>query len=240
MTFVLVPPGKFRMGSPDGEPDRYKDETLHTVILTEPFDLGKYEITQAQYAAVVASAVTEALKGTDKDPSHFKGADLPVEQVSWEEADAFGKELTKRRSDKQVYRLPSEAEWEYSCRGGCPSSQRYGIGDGKSLSSAEANFNGQKTTPVGSHKPNVLGLYDMHGNVWEWCADRYGPYPDREFTNPTGPDDPKGAPRRVDRGGSWSDDTWVCRAALRNGDEPGDRYSHLGFRLARSVPPTAK
>jgi formylglycine-generating enzyme required for sulfatase activity len=242
MTFVLVPPGKFRMGSPAGEKDRQPsgpDETLHTVVLTEPFDLGKTEVTQRQYEAL-----------TGKNPSHFKGSDLPVEQVNWDEARDFGSKLTEKRSDQHVYRLPTEAEWEYACRGGRPSSQPFGIGDGRSLSSREANFDGnypyggadkgpnlQKTSSVGSYKANALGLYDMHGNVWEWCADRHEPYPEKEVTNPTGP---TGGPTRVLRGGGWPNHGESCRAARRNTDEPGTRYFFFGFRLARSVPSGSK
>jgi formylglycine-generating enzyme required for sulfatase activity len=177
MTFVLVPPGRFGMGSPEGAAGHVKVETLHRVVLTEPFDLGKTEVTQAQYKAL-----------TGKEPSKFKDSgDLPVEQVSWREAREFGARLTKKRSDRHVYRLPTEAEWEYACRGG--RSQPFGIGDGHSLSSREANFDGNfpfggakgvrldKTSRVGSYAANALGLYDMHGNVWEWCADVYDLFP---------------------------------------------------------------
>jgi formylglycine-generating enzyme required for sulfatase activity len=239
MTFVLVPPGKFRMGSPEGETNRGKDETLHTVVLTDPFDPGKYEVTQRQYEAL-----------TGKNPSNFKGQDLPVERVSWEEARDYGIELTRKRSDQHVYRLPSEAEWEYACRGGRPSSLPFGIGDGRSLSSREANFNGEypyggadkgpylaKTSPVGSYPANAPGLCDMHGNVWEWCAHRYVPYPNEEVTNPTGPTE---GPSRVFRGGDWNSIGGTVRAAIRNGYVPGYRSEGLGFRLARSLPSGGK
>jgi formylglycine-generating enzyme required for sulfatase activity len=241
MTFVLVPPGKFRMGSPEDEKDGGGwDERLHTVVLTEPFDLGMTEVTQAQYKAL-----------TGKNPSHLKGRDLPVEQVSWEEARDFGIKVTAKRSDRHVYRLPTEAEWEYSCRGGRPSSQPFGIGDDRSLSSREANFDGDypyggadkgpnldKTSPVGSYKANALGLFDMHGNVCEWCADwEDASYPVGEVTNPTGPTE---GTYRVYRGGSWYGTGSYCRAARRGGYEPGDQHDFLGFRLARSVPPGGK
>jgi sulfatase modifying factor 1 len=235
MTFVLVPPGKFRMGSPEDEKERYDDETLHEVTLTEPFDLGKTEVTQAQYEAL----------GVD-NPSRFKGADRPVEMVSWEEASAWAEKLTKKLGDKHLYRLPAEAEWEYSCRGGRFSSQPFGIGDGRALSSPEANFDGnypyggadkgrylEATCAVGSYKPNALGLYDMHGNVWEWCADWYGTYPGGSVTNPTGPSE---GSHRVYRGGSWFNFGRCCRAASRGWNEPGDRLVYPGFRLARSSP----
>ncbi len=239
MTFVLVPPGRFRMGSPDGEMDRDKDEALHRVVLTEPFDLGMYEVVQQQYQALIG-----------KNPSHFQGPDLPVEQVSWEEAAGYGTKLTEKLKDRHVYRLPTEAEWEYACRGGRPSVQPFGIGRGWSLSSREANFDGnfpyggadkgpflQKTCAAGSYKANALGLFDMHGNAWEWCSDGYGRYPDGEVTNPTGPTE---GPLRVIRGGGWHLPGGRCRAAIRHGYDPGYRHSSLGFRLARSVPSGGK
>jgi formylglycine-generating enzyme required for sulfatase activity len=240
MTFVLVPPGKFRMGSPEEEKERSDDETLHTVTLTEPFDLAKTEVTQAQYEAL-----------TGENSSKFKGADKPVEQVSWNGARAYAEKLTKKRADKRVYRLPTEAEWEYSCRGGRSSSKPFGIGDGGALSSREANFNGefpyggagmgpnlQSTREVGSYTANALGLHDMHGNVWEWCSDWYGPYRARDVTDPRGRSE--GGPHRVIRGGGRFDYARYCRAAYRLGLGPGDRSGNLGFRLARSVPSGVK
>jgi serine/threonine protein kinase/formylglycine-generating enzyme required for sulfatase activity len=252
MTFVLVPPGKFLMGSPREEqdyvtntfyngkrPEWLDNETLHTVTLTEPFYLGKTEVTQAQYEAL-----------TGENPSKFKGADKPVEQVRWQDARSYGEKLTKKLDDKHVYRLPSEAEWEYACRGGRPSSKPFGIGDGRSLSSQLANFDGnspygdadkgpslQSTCAVRSYSANALGLHDMHGNLYEWCADWYAPYPARDVTNPTGPSE--GVSGRVVRGGGWSYGAGVCRAANR-WLEPGYRLYDLGFRLARSVPSGVK
>jgi formylglycine-generating enzyme required for sulfatase activity len=240
MTFVLVPPGKFRMGSPENEADRASCETPHTVVLTRPFDLGMHEVTQAQYRALVTRARSEELR--DPDPSKFKGARLPVEQVSWDEADAFGRALTKLRSDRHVYRLPTEAEWEYGCRGGRPSSQPFGIGDGHALSSLQANFDGgnpyggadkensiNQTNKVGSYKANALGLCDMHGNVWEWCRDWYA-------DELAGGHDPQGPPEgafRSNRGGAWGNVGAGCRSASRCGLAPGSRYDFLGFRVAR-------
>jgi formylglycine-generating enzyme required for sulfatase activity len=242
MTFVLVPPGKFRMGSPRSEDEREgytdADETLHEVTLTEPFYLGKYEVTQEQYEAL-----------TGKNPSQFRGAERPVEQVNFEEAREYGINLTIRRLDKHVYRLPSESEWEYSCRGGRPSSNPFGIGDGRSLSSRESNFDGnfpyggadkgenlKETCKVGSYNPNALGLYDMHGNAWEWCMDWYGKYPPKDVANPTGPEE---GSNRVIRGGSWGSHAAGCRSAYRSRFSPNGRHSPLGFRVAR-VPSASK
>jgi serine/threonine protein kinase/formylglycine-generating enzyme required for sulfatase activity len=236
MTFVLVPPGNFRMGSPEGEQDRSNGEVLHEVTLTDPFDLAQTELTQAQYDALI--------KG---NPSYFKGPDRPVENVSWTQARDYAARLTKKRDDKHVYRLPSEAEWEYSCRGGRSSSQPFGVGDGRTLSSREANFNGnfpyggadkgqylQSTCRVRCYDKNALGLYDMHGNVCEWCADWYGKYPAGDVTNPTGRSE--GGSSRVFRGGSWFDYARNCRAAYRLRFEPGNRDFYLGLRLARTIP----
>jgi formylglycine-generating enzyme required for sulfatase activity len=227
MTFVLVPPGKFLMGSPPdekGKNGRYPNETLHEVTLTEPFGLGKYEVTQAQYAAL-----------TGKYPSFYKGSDRPVEQVTWNEADTFGRLLTRKLSDRHVYRLATEAEWEYSCRGGRPSSRPFGVGDGRSLTPRDANFNNlvRETSKVGSYAANALGLCDMHGNVWEWCADWNEPYPDGPVTNPLRT---TGGPFRVARGGCHNEPAPECRAALRQGSPEGRRDCWMGFRLARTVP----
>jgi formylglycine-generating enzyme required for sulfatase activity len=239
MTFVLVPPGTFRMGSPADEKERSDDETLHEVTLTEPFDLGKTEVTQAQYQAL-----------TGDNPSRFKGADKPVETVSWEEARDCAAKLTKKRGDQHLYRLPTEAEWEYACRGGRPSSHPFGVGDGRALSSREANFDGkfpyggtadglylETTCRVSSYPANALGLGDMHGNVWEWCADWSGPYAQGDVTNPAGPAE---GSSRVIRGGGWSFSARYCRAAYRAGIVPRHRDNDLGFRLARSVPSGGK
>jgi formylglycine-generating enzyme required for sulfatase activity len=236
MTFVLVPPGKFLMGSPVGEKNRQDEETLHEVTLTEPFYLGKTEVTQAQYQALGLG-----------NPSKFKGDALPVEQVIWSEARDWAEQLTKKRKDGHLYRLPTEAEWEYSCRGGRSSSQPFGVGDGRALSSRQANFNGnfpygggdkgpylESTCPVANYPVNALGLHDMHGNVWEWCQDWCGPYPPGAVITPTGPE--KGSDR-VARGGCWLGQGWICRAAHRGHASPSIRNHDLGFRVARSCSP---
>jgi formylglycine-generating enzyme required for sulfatase activity/serine/threonine protein kinase len=227
MTFMLIPPGKFLMGSPSnelGKNGRYHNETIHEVTLTEPFDMGKYEVTQAQYQAL-----------TGQSPSFYKGADRPVEQVTWRDADAFGRRLTKKLSGRHVYRLATEAEWEYSCRGGRPVSLAFGVGDGRNLAPRDANFNNivGQTSNVGSYAANALGLFDMHGNVWEWCADWNEPYPPGPVTNPLCT---TGGPFRVARGGCHNEPAPECRSALRQGS-PEDRHDcWMGFRLARSLP----
>ncbi len=236
MTFVLIPPGKFRMGSPTDEKGRIDSETFHEVTLTEPFDLGETEVTQAQYQAL-----------TGVNPSHFKGLDLPVETVTWSDATDYAARLTEKRSDKYAYRLPTEAEWEYACRGGRPSSQPFGIGNGRALSSREANIDGnfpyggadkgpylKSTCRVGSYSRSALGLHDMHGNVWEWCADWYGPYPQGNVRDPAGP--PRGSVR-VLRGGGWGVQSPACRAATRAWGGLAARPNDVGFRLARRFPP---
>ncbi len=242
MTFVLVPPGTFLMGSPADEQGRGEDETPHEVTLTEPFDLGKTEVTQAQY---------QALAG--KNPSLLKGADLPVECVSWEEARDWAEKLTKKLGGKRVYRLPTEAEWEYACRGGRPSSLPFGVGDGHALSARDANFNGnfpagnaargiylESTCAVGSYPANAFGLHDMHGNVLEWCRDWYGSYPHGAMTNPTGSDEKASRvfgerDYRVFRGGCWQEYGVHCRAASRSKDWPERRQVYIGFRAVRAI-----
>jgi formylglycine-generating enzyme required for sulfatase activity len=240
MTFVLVPPGKFRMGCPPDELQQGNDETVHTVTLTEPFDLGQTEVTQAQYQALVG-----------KNPSHFQGADLPVEMVSWEEARDYGARLTEKRNDARTHRLPTEAEWEYCCRGGRSASLPFGVGDGRTLTSRDANVGihypgGKKTDPgpslettrhVGSYPANALGLYDMHGNVWEWCTDWYGEASPGDATNPTGP---AGGKMRVNRGGCWYFAVVFCRAGNRSCDGPDKRRFNVGFRLVRTAPSGGK
>jgi formylglycine-generating enzyme required for sulfatase activity len=237
MTFVLVPPGLFHMGSPSEEKDREYGERQHEVKLTDPFDLGKTEVTQAQYRALGL-----------ENPSKFRGEDRPVETVSWTEVRDWAAKLTKKRGDGHLYRLPTEAEWEYACRGGRPTGQPFGIGNGHAISSREANFLGKypyggagegpslgATCRVARYAANALGLHDMHGNVWEWCADWHGPYADGAGTNPTGPSEE--GPNRVNRGGSWSCGAGDCRAAVRNANLPWVQHDNLGFRLARRLPP---
>ena len=239
MMFVLVPPGKFLMGSPEGEKERSENEVQHEVTLTQPFYLGAYEVTQEQYEQVMKKNPSRFTKDNGGGPTH------PVENVSWLDAKEFCEKLSELPEEKRAgrtYRLPTEAEWEYSCRGGARSSTPFHFGD--SLSSTQANFDGnypygdadkgpylKKTTPVGSYdKPNGFGLHDMHGNVWEWCADWYETdyYTKSPKKDPQGPEN---GTRRVLRGGSWPDLGWYCRSANRFGSDPGFRDVSVGFRV---------
>ncbi len=246
MTFVLIPPGEFEMGSTEAEvakllaearatkqPSWYIDRLpaeapQHRVRITKPFYLGVTEVTQEQYERVMGA-----------NPSNFKGAQLPVEQVSWEDAVEFCRKLSElpaERSAGRVYRLPTEAEWEYACRAGT-TTRWYGTDDEAALQEqAWFRANSGKTThPVAQKRPNAWGLYDMHGNVRDWCSDWFG---DRyDATSPL--DDPIGSTRgsdRVYRGGGWNCRASFCRASFRNRHVPGTRRNDLGFRLARTVP----
>jgi formylglycine-generating enzyme required for sulfatase activity len=221
MKFALIPAGEFAMGSPAADKDAYDDEKpQHQVRITQPFYLGVTEVTQGQYRAV-----------TGQNPSQFQGADnLPVETVSWNDAVAFCNALSTKEG--RTYRLPTEAEWEYACRAGNPG--RFAFGDDDRMLDRYAWYVGNsdtRTHPVGQKQPNSFGLYDMHGNVWEWCADGYSAdyYKESPGVDPPGP---SGASVRVGRGGSWFSDPRVCRSAGRYGNAPGVRLFYLGFRLA--------
>ena len=234
LEMVWCPPGKFLMGSPASEPDRQSNETQHEVTLTQGFWLGKTEVTQAQWQAVMGNT-----------PSYFPRKEiirwkvlkwqipvwrqdflasrwqLPVERVSWDDCQEFC------RKAGGGCRLPTEAEWEYACRAGAPSPFA-GSGVLNEMGWYAGNSGG-KTHPVGSKKPNAWGLCDMHGNVWEWCQDWYGDYPAGAVIDRQGP--ATGA-FRVFRGGSLNYYARDCRAAFQNGREPGNRGSNLGFRVA--------
>jgi formylglycine-generating enzyme required for sulfatase activity len=214
LDLVLIPAGKFVMGSPESENGRKSDETRHEVTLTKPFYICKYETTQEQYESVMGS-----------NPSSTKGAKLPVTNVSWEDCQEFVNKLNA--STKGGYRLPTEAEWEFACR--AATSMVYSYGD--SLVKSDANIDVDSIKAVGSYKANAFGLYDMHGNVWEWCEGWYGDYPVGEVT------DPKGAAagtHRVLRGGSFHDIVSAARSSNRNSDTPSNRFYSVGFRLART------
>ena len=223
--FKKIPAGTFMMGSPNSEKGRHESEVQHEVTISKPFYLGICEVTQAKYEAVMGN-----------NPSNFKGGVRPVEHVAWEDAAEFcrkASDLTGKR-----FRLPTEAEWEYACRAGTITPFNFG----DDISPEQANYNGnftygwgekgvyrKETLAVGSFPPNAWGLYDMHGNVLEWCSDWYGDYATEKQT------DPQGAARgtcRVLRGGCWNYNPEICRSAYRLRYTPGFRGSSLGFRVA--------
>ncbi len=227
MTFAWIAPGTFRMGSPSEEPERFEDETLHEVTLAQGFYFGIHAVSQAQWQAVMGD-----------NPSHFKGKNRPVEQVSWEDCQAFCTKLSQREGKR--YGLPSEAEWEYACRAG--TTTPFFLGD--TLSTEQANYDGnypykegaqgeyrEQTTPVGIFPPNAWGLFDMHGNIFEWCKDEYRPYGDVNTTD-TMETDNRIEDARILRGGSWSYNASICRAAYRAWFAPPARFNYFGFRVA--------
>ena len=246
---LLIKGGKFMIGSPESEISRGKDEARHSVILID-FHLAQYEVTQKEYQEIM-----------NANPSHFKGDTLPVENVTWFEAIMYCNERSKKEgltpvyiingSGEQLtvtwnrstngYRLPTEAEWEYACRAG--TTTPFNTGD--NITPNQANYYGrypynnapsgqyrEKTLPVGSFAPNSWGLYDMHGNVWEWCWDLYGQYAATEQADPAGAED--GA-FRVNRGGGWNDFGRHLRSAYRAAHSPSNRTFNIGFRVARDA-----
>jgi len=215
--------GSFTMGSPSSEEGRFDSESPQTMVkLTKGYWLGKTQITQAQW---------EALMGNN--PSNFKGVDRPVEQVSWEDAVQFCRKLTERERqagrlpEGYEYTLPTAAQWEYACRAGT-TGPFAGSGKLDEVGWYNRNSGGQPHS-VGKKRPNAWGCYDMHGNVWEWCHDWYGKYPGGSVTDPTGP--PSGSDR-VLHGGSWADSAQFCRSAFRSWIEPDSRFNRGGFRVA--------
>jgi formylglycine-generating enzyme required for sulfatase activity len=217
MEFVLIPAGEFDMGSPSSEQNRDEDEgPVHRVKISKPFYMGKFPVTQEQYKAI-----------TGKKPSDFSGKHLPVEGVPWGDAVQFCEKVSQRNG--KTYRLPTEAEWEYACRAGTQA--RFCFGDDESSLDAYAWYDDNsdyKTHPVGQKQANAFDLYDMHGNVWEWCSDWYGDYNSYSQSNPTGPSSGR---FRVLRGGSWYNHARCCRVSYRNNFNPGHRDYDYGFRL---------
>jgi len=245
--FVYIAPGTFMMGSPETEPDREDIETQHEMKISRGFYMGKYEVTQAEYEAVMG-----------KNPSRFKGDNLPVEQVSWYDAVEYcnarsRKEgltpaytIDKSRSDPNNqdkddavrwvvtwnrnangYRLPTEAEWEYACRAGTTTA--YSSGSSVDNAGWYDGNSGGKNHPVGQKQANAWGLYDMHGNVLEWCWDWADYYSSGAQTDPAGA---SSGVKRILRGGSWRYLAQDLRSAYRNADDPDDRYDY-GFRVVR-------
>jgi len=221
LELIWIKPGTFRMGSPADEAGRNKAEgPQFSVTLSKGFWLGKTPVTQAQYEAVIGT-----------NPSNFKeaGPDAPVERVSWLDAMEYCAKLTERERAAGrlpqgfIYTLPTEAQWEYACRAGTSGPH---AGNPDAMAWHKGN-SGETTHPVALKEPNAWGLYDMYGNVLQWCADWYGDYPRGAVTDPTGPE--RGY-FRMARGGSWRVE--VFRSASRAGGSPGRRDYTLGFRLA--------
>jgi len=209
---VQIPAGSFLMGSPDGE--GCDDEMPQHLVTLSSFQMGKYPVTQAQYEAVMS-----------ENPSYFNGDNLPVERVSWYDSVTFCQKLSKLTG--QEFRLPTEAEWEYACRAGTTTPYSFG----EELTQEDANFNSDRTSIVGSYPSNVFGLYDTHGNVWEWCqdiwCDNYEGAPTDGSVCMGGGDDSF----RLVRGGSWYSNPRGCRSAYRNYSLPDNRINYLGFRV---------
>ena len=242
MKLTLIPAGTFTMGSPTGEAERSTDEgPTHTVRITQPFYMGVYEVTQAEYESVMGTNPSSFSK-TGDGKSKVSGMDtgkFPVENVSWEDAQEFCRKLSVK--DGQTYRLPTEAEWEYACRANTTTPFHFG----STLNGDKANVDGtapygtttkgkylQRVTTVGAYAKNDFGLYDMNGNVWEWCEDVYdeSAYGKRSGTT----SDPKvtsGSTSRVLRGGSWNDNARDTRSAFRVRNAPDNRAIDLGFRV---------
>jgi formylglycine-generating enzyme required for sulfatase activity len=269
MRLVLIAPGEFLMGSAASEDNGGSEETggnaghrrwrrgpsedeghpQHRVRITKPFYMGVCEVRQAEYEQVMGDNPSffsrTRMDLADKRVLRLDTRRFPVEEVFWEDAVEFCRQLSVRESrSRRVYRLPTEAEWEYGCRAGTTTPFHFGdVLDGR-----QANCNGsrpygaslkgpylQRPTTVGTYSPNAFGLHDMHGNVSEWCRDRY----DRDYYKESPVDDPRGpvqGSRRVGRGGSWVDYARTCKSSMRYGNEPRFRSRDLGFRVVL-VPP---
>jgi formylglycine-generating enzyme len=255
---VWVPPGTFVMGSPTSEAQRNSYETQHTVTLTKGFYMGKYEVTQGEYLELMGSNPSYfTTRDSNGDPISLD-LNRPVETVSWDDATNYCAHLTVQEQEAGrlpggwVYRLPTESEWEYACRAATTTAYHYG----DALHGGMANFYNYyeydasigdiyvsnptvpwlpRTTTVGSYQPNAWGLYDMHGNVWEWCQDWDGIYPAGSVTDPQGPE--SGSYREF-RGGGWGRYGSFSRSACRNDDSPSHADNGIGFRVvvARGQP----
>jgi formylglycine-generating enzyme required for sulfatase activity len=248
MKFRFVPPGEFLMGSPESEKDRGSEELQHRVRITNALYLGVYEVTQADYERVMgANPSWFSNGGGGKDrASGLDTSRLPVEYVAWDDAVAFCSKLSSLAEEKaggREYRLPTEAEWEYACRAGTLTPFHFGL----QLNGIAANCDGsdpygmetkgpylQRTAAVGSYAANAFGLFDMHGNVWEWCRDWY----ESEYYAGSAAEDPTGpsiAAHRVRRGGGWTSSTKFCRSAYRSRDQAEYRDRGVGFRIVSAL-----
>ncbi len=230
LDMVQIPGGTFTMGSPAEEKLRDNDESPQHQVTVQPFYMGRYEVTQAQYQAIMGN-----------NPSNFKGQKRPVETVSWNDAVEFCKKLSQKTG--RTYRLPSEAEWEYACRAGTTTPFYFG----ETITTSLVNYNGnypygsapkgeyrKQTTDVGTFPPNTFGLYDMHGNVWEWCQDTWHSNYNGAPTDGSAWIDNKNRSRLL-RGGSWVANSWVCRSAGRDSYNPGAVGNPVGFRVCAVV-----
>jgi formylglycine-generating enzyme required for sulfatase activity len=220
LELVLIPAGRFRMGSQKNEKDRSYDEKQHWVVITKPFYMEKYEVTQEQWKKVIGA-----------NPSTFKTANNPVEMISWDDSQGFLRKLNALGKERGQFRLPTEAEWEWACRAGTRT--RFCSGDDDEALTGYAWFDANSansTHPVGTRKPNAWGLYDMHGNVWEWCADWYGEddYTKSPRHDPTGPIT---GSNRVSRGGSWFNYSEGCRSSYHGFYTPTKGTPCVGFRM---------
>ena len=252
MKLTLIPAGKFLMGSPATERERDPEELQHEVAITRPFYMGVFEVTQGQYEKLMGKPKEKGKYNPWNRGAFFaEGPDFPMEQATWKQAVEYCQRLSALPEEKKTgrtYRLPTEAEWEYACRAGAKTVFHFG----DALNSKQANFNGvypygkedkgpnlRKTAKVGSYAPNAWGLYDMHGNVAEWCSDWYDP----NYYKNSPKEDPKGPAKgviptgfadnfyHVVRGGCWLDEARACRAAYRFRCQPTEPYRLVGFRV---------
>ncbi|MDC0834965.1 serine/threonine kinase [Geitlerinema sp. FC II] len=233
LEMVWIPGGTFLMGAPEGV-GNHEEHPQHDVTVPD-FFLGKYPVTQAQWQAV-ATGLPKVKCDLEPDPAYFQGDERPVESISWFQAVEFCQRLAQKTG--RPYRLPSEAEWEYACRAEATTPYHFG----ETITPEVANFkrlDAEETTVAGRYRlANAFGLYDMHGNVWEWCYDQWHGSYDGAPTDgsPWIDDDRDGRKSRVRRGGSWLNTPWDCRSTHRVRLEPVCRSYYDGFRLCCSVP----
>jgi formylglycine-generating enzyme required for sulfatase activity len=239
---IWIPPGAFTQGSPTNEFFHVIDEVQHPVTITHGFWIGRHEVTQSEFTEIIGT-----------NPSAFLGANLPVDSITWSDATNYCARRTEhertagRLPPGYVYRLPTEAEWEYACRAGTSSAFHYGA----ALVTGLANFYGlqeyvssvgpiqnsngvnlARPTPIESYTPNAWGIYDLHGNAWEWCRDWFGDYPTNAVNDPLGPNM---GTYKILRGGSWLSDGSGCRTALRSGRFPGVGDTYVGMRVVLGI-----